>query len=65
MLVISRDVGERICIGDDIVIEVRATAPGRAYLAIQAPREVKILREELLGTPEGERLAGETERKEG
>jgi len=48
MLVLSRKTGERINIGDDIVIEVRRVAGNRVTLAMEAPRSVRILRGELL-----------------
>ncbi len=47
MLVLSRKNGERIHIGDDIVIEVRRLAGNRVSLAIDAPRSVRVLRGEL------------------
>ena len=48
MLVLSRKTGERIHIGDDIFVEVRRVAGNRVTLAIKAPREVRILRGELM-----------------
>ena len=47
MLVLSRKAGQRIHIGDDIVIEVRRLAGNRVTLALEAPRDVRILRGEL------------------
>ena len=47
MLTISRRAGERILIGDDIVIEVVETGGGNVRLGITAPRELRIYREEL------------------
>lgn len=47
MLVLSRKTGERICIGDNITIEVRRVAGNRVTLALDAPRDVRILRGEL------------------
>ncbi|MCI0492867.1 MAG: carbon storage regulator [Planctomycetes bacterium] len=47
MLVLSRKVGERICVGDDITVEVRRIAGNRVALALNAPRHVRILRGEL------------------
>ncbi|MEX2317591.1 MAG: carbon storage regulator [Pirellulales bacterium] len=47
MLVLSRKVGERIHVGDDIVLEVRRISGNRVTLALEAPREVRILRGEL------------------
>lgn len=46
MLQINRKVGERVLIGDDIVIEVMEVTRGRAKIGIQAPREVPVHREE-------------------
>lgn len=47
MLVLSRKVGERIHVGDDIVLEIRRIAGNRVTLALEAPRNVRILRGEL------------------
>jgi len=52
MLVLSRLVGERIVIGDDIVIEVRDIGRGKVRLGIDAPKEMLILRSELM-PPDG------------
>lgn len=61
MLVLSRKVGERIHVGDNIVLEIRRIAGNRVTVALEAPRDVRILRGELEGpakefrdgTPEG------------
>jgi carbon storage regulator CsrA len=47
MLVLSRKVGERIHVGDDLVLEIRRIAGNRVTLALDAPRHVRILRGEL------------------
>ena len=47
MLVLSRKATERIHIGDNITVEVRRVAGNRVTLAIEAPREIRILRGEL------------------
>jgi len=47
MLVLSRKVGERIHVGDNIVLEIRRIAGNRVTLALDAPRDVRILRGEL------------------
>ena len=47
MLVLSRKAGERIHVGNDITVEVRRVAGNRVTLAIEAPRDVRILRGEL------------------
>jgi len=47
MLVLSRKTGERIHIGENITIEIRRVAGNRVTLALEAPRDVRILRGEL------------------
>jgi len=47
MLTISRRAGERILIGDGIVIEVVEVSGGNVRLGITAPKEQRIYREEL------------------
>lgn len=47
MLVLSRKAGERIHIGDDITVEVRRLSGNRVALAVEAPRNQRILRGEL------------------
>jgi carbon storage regulator len=47
VLVLSRKIGERIHVGDDIIIEVRRVAGNRVTLAVDAPPDVRILRSEL------------------
>ncbi len=48
MLTLTRAVGERIYIGDDIVIEVRAILDSRQVrISIEAPRQVPIHRAEI------------------
>ena len=51
MLVLTRKVGERILIGDDVVIEVLEVRGDRVRIGARAPGDVKILREELVGRP--------------
>ena len=48
MLVLARKVEESILIGDDIEIMVVRLEGKRVHLGITAPREVKIMRSELL-----------------
>ncbi len=48
MLVISRKPRQRIYIGDSIVITVVRAAGDRVRLGIEAPSDVRILREELI-----------------
>src|SRR5437667_10477059 len=54
MLVLSRKLGEKIYIGDNICITVVDIDRGKIRLGIEAPRDVPIYRQELLprkGTP--------------
>jgi carbon storage regulator len=48
-LVLTRRLGERILIGDAIAVEVVNVYGGAVRLMVTAPREVRIVREELLG----------------
>ena len=47
MLVLSRKVGERIWIGDDISITVVRVTGGGVRIGIEAPSEMPVVREEL------------------
>ena len=48
MLVLSRKLGEKIIIGDNISITVVDIDRGKIRLGIEAPRDVPIFRQELL-----------------
>ena len=48
MLVLSRRPGEQLQIGTDIIVEVLEISGTQVRLGIVAPREVAVLREELL-----------------
>jgi carbon storage regulator len=47
MLVLSRKPGERILIGDQVVITIVRIGPNTVRLGIDAPRDMNIVREEL------------------
>jgi carbon storage regulator len=47
MLVLSRNVGERLVIGDNITIIVSKIVGNRVTIGIEAPKDVKVMREEL------------------
>jgi len=47
MLVLTRKVGERIQIGDNITVVVTKSAGNRVTLGIEAPKNVRIVRGEL------------------
>ena len=50
MLVLSRKVGEKLVIGNDITVEIIRIAGNRITLGLAAPADVKILRSELQPT---------------
>ena len=47
MLVLSRKVGEKLVIGDNITVVVSRVAGNRVTLGVEAPPEVRIIRGEL------------------
>lgn len=47
-MIITRRIGERFLIGDDIVVAITAVNGHQVRIGIEAPPQVKILREELL-----------------
>lgn len=50
MLVLDRKLGERILIGDDIVIQVVKIKGNSVRIGVSAPADTLILREELADT---------------
>jgi carbon storage regulator len=48
MLVLSRKVGERIHIGNDVVVTILSVRGGRVRVGIEAPEGIQIKRQELL-----------------
>jgi len=51
MLVLSRKVGERLVIGDNITVVINRIAGNRVTLGIEAPGDVRIVRGELSVEP--------------
>ncbi len=51
MLVLSRNIGETIHIGENIEVQILGIARGQIRVGISAPREIQIVRTELLGRP--------------
>ncbi len=49
MLVLSRKPGEKLLIGDDVTVMVVKIGPDKVRLGIDAPKDRKILRDELIG----------------
>lgn len=61
MLILQRKEGESLLLGEDIEITVLSVEAGRVRLAIQAPRDVTILRRELRVAAEVNREAADEE----
>lgn len=47
MLVLSRKIGEKLMIGDDVVLTINRISGNRVAIGIEAPRDVRIVRGEL------------------
>lgn len=56
MLVVTRKEGQSILIGDDIEISISKIEDGSVKVAIDAPRELTILRKELYKEIESENI---------
>ena len=51
MLVLSRKPGERVLIGENVSVTIVRIGPNSVRLGIDAPRDLNIVREELLEEP--------------
>ena len=58
MLSLTRYPGQRIMIGDDIVIQIAEVRGQRVQVDIYAPREVPVHREEIFDRIQAEKEAG-------
>ena len=47
MLVLTRKFGEKICIGDNIIVTVLKTDRGKTRIGIEAPPDVPVYRQEI------------------
>lgn len=52
MLVISRKTGESLVIGDNITVKIVSVSSDKVTIGIDAPRDISIVRSELLATIE-------------
>lgn len=59
MLILQRKEGETLLIGDEIEVTVLSVEAGRVRLAVQAPRDVTILRSELKVAAQANREAAD------
>lgn len=55
MLLLSRKSGEAVRIGDQIVVKVVQCSRGGVKLLFDVPREIPVMREELLEAPQADR----------
>jgi carbon storage regulator len=58
MLVISRKMGEALLIGDQIKISIISLGNDKVAVGIDAPKEIRIIREELAETIEVNKISG-------
>lgn len=56
MLVLSRKPGERILVGNDIVITIVRIGPNTVRLGIDAPGHMNIVREEIISEEDAQRI---------
>jgi carbon storage regulator len=61
MLILQRKAGESLMIGDDITVSVLSVDGARVRLAISAPKEMRILRSELVKATAANRDAAQEE----
>jgi carbon storage regulator len=59
VLIITRRAGERIMVGDDIVLEVIEIAGSSVRIGIGAPRSIPVFREEIYAALRDEKRATE------
>lgn len=52
MLVLSRKVGEKIMVGDKVIVTVVRIGPNAVRIGIEAPKKMDIVREELIDSDE-------------
>jgi len=60
MLVISRKAGESIVISDNIKITIVSLGNDKVTVGIDAPKDIKVIREELVETIEANKASNET-----
>ncbi len=63
MLVLSRKIDEAIVVGDDIVIKIISIDKGVVKLGIEAPKNISIVRQELLEDVKDANIASSKETK--
>ena len=58
MLILTRRIGEKIIIGDDVTITILGVKGNQVRVGIEAPREVQVHRDEIYQRILKERLNG-------
>lgn len=62
MLIITRKPGEKVMVGDDVVVHLMEIVGGSVRLGIEAPRSIPVYREEIYSAVRDEnRAAAEAE----
>ena len=57
MLILTRNAGQKICIGEDTVVTVLCMSGGQVRIGVSAPKEVEVHREEVFNKIKSERIA--------
>ena len=65
MLIITRRAGERIMVGDDVVVEIMEIVGNSVRVGISAPRSVPVYREEIYTAVRDENRAAADSRNAG
>jgi len=60
MLVLQRKVGQTLFIGEDIKVTIQEIGADKVKISIEAPKEISILREELVDAAQNNKEAAET-----
>jgi carbon storage regulator len=61
VLIITRRAGEKLMIGDDIVVEIMEIVGNQVRVGIQAPQSVRVYREEIWRAVKDENRAAATD----
>lgn len=66
MLALTREVGEKILIGDDVIVTVLSVSSnGRVRLGIEAPKHIRVDRQEVIDRIRQENLDSATPESQG
>ncbi len=61
MLIITRRAGEKLMIGEDVVVEIMEIVGNQVRLGIQAPQSIRVYREEIWKAVKEENRAAATD----